>query len=71
MHHGAADGARAEDRDSGCRPVDSRHGTILKHEPYLMSIVSVDRGAKKRMMSSAAVGESIIAWTRADISAIG
>jgi len=26
---------------------------------------------KKRVMSSAAVGESIIAWTRADISAIG
>ena len=32
---------------------------------------SAGRAVKKRMMSSAAVGESIIAWTRADISAIG
>ena len=32
---------------------------------------SVGRAVKKRMMSSAAVGDSIIAWTRADISAIG
>jgi hypothetical protein len=32
---------------------------------------SVGGGAKKRTMSSAAVEDSIIAWTRADISAIG
>src|SRR2546421_10725911 len=32
---------------------------------------SVGRAVKKRVMSSAAVGDSIIAWTRADISAIG
>lgn len=32
---------------------------------------SAGRAVKKRMMSSAAVGDSIIAWTRADISAIG
>lgn len=32
---------------------------------------SAGRAVKKRTMSSAAVGDSIIAWTRADISAIG
>jgi hypothetical protein len=32
---------------------------------------SVGPAVKKRVMSSAAVGDSIIAWTRADISAIG
>jgi 2-polyprenyl-6-methoxyphenol hydroxylase-like FAD-dependent oxidoreductase len=34
-------------------------------------VAPAGRAVKKRMMSSAAVGDSIIAWTRADISAIG